>query len=77
LRKETARIVHSPTKPIEKLSGVQPARAQSAPFIRPAPPQVANPPSRGLVESVPTQLCWALLGISALTLLIQLWTYFS
>ena len=58
--------------------GVQPASVPSAPVIRTTPPSaVANPPPQVLVEAVPTQLCWALLGISALTLLIQLWTYFS
>jgi hypothetical protein len=60
-----------------KLSNVQPARVPLASAIRTAPPVVANPPPKGLGESVPAQLCWALLGISALTLLIQLWNYFS
>jgi hypothetical protein len=60
-----------------KLGTVQPAGVPSAPFIRSAPPAVANPRPQGLVETVPTQLCWVLLGISALILLIQLWTYFA
>lgn len=60
-----------------KLSA-QPASVPSAAAIRTAPPAaVAHPAPQGLVESVPTQLCWALLGVSALTLIIQLWTYFS
>jgi hypothetical protein len=60
-----------------KLSSVQPAGVPSAPVIRSARPAVAVPPPQGLVETVPTQLCWVLLGISALILLIQLWTYFA
>jgi hypothetical protein len=60
-----------------KLSNVQPASVPLASAIRTAPPVVANPPPKGLGQSVPAQLCWALLGISALTLLIQLWNYFS
>jgi len=81
-RKETARIGMAPDTPMKstvKLTPIQP------PPLGPAvggirttpPPEVANPLSPGLVESVPTQLCWALVGISALILLIQLWTYFS
>jgi hypothetical protein len=76
-RKDTARIADSPMKATVKLSSLQPASVPSAPVIRTAPPAVANPPPQGLAETVPTRLCWALLGISALTLLIQLWTYFA
>ncbi len=76
-RKETARIADSPMKATVKLGQVQPTGMPFAPVARTLLPTVANQPPPGLVESVPTQLCWALLGISALTLLIQLWTYFS
>jgi hypothetical protein len=60
-----------------KLSNVQPASVPLASVKRTAPPVVANPPPKGLGESVPAQLCWALLGISVLTLFMQLWNYFS
>ena len=76
-RKETVPIANSPIKAAVKLSNVQPASVPLASAIRTAPPVVANLPPKGLGESVPAQLCWALLGISALTLLIQLWNYFS
>jgi hypothetical protein len=78
-RKETARIGPTPDSPMKatvRLGNVQPASVPSAGVIRTAPPLVASPPPAGLVESVPLQLCWALLGLSALALLIQLWTYF-
>ncbi|MEP6974035.1 MAG: hypothetical protein ABI787_03965 [Spartobacteria bacterium] len=81
-RKETARIAVTPDSPMKatvRLSNVPPAGPPAAAVVRTAPlsPPVANPPAAGLVESVPTPLYWALLGISALTLLIQLWTYFA
>lgn len=76
-RKETARIADSPMKATVRLSGLQRPGVPSGPVIRTAPPAFANLPARDLVETVPTQLCWVLLGISALTLLIQLWTYFA
>jgi hypothetical protein len=76
-RKETARVTDSPMKATVKLGSVQPAGGAPGPILRTGLPAVANPPPRGLIESVPTQLCWALLAVSAFTLLIQLWTYFS
>ncbi len=61
-----------------RLGSIAPSTIPAAGISRPvAPLPVAVPAPAGLVESVPTSLCWALLGISALTLLIQLWTYFS
>ena len=78
-REETTRIGFTPDLPMKatvKLSGVQPARAPTASVIRTAP-AVASPPSPRLVESVPTQLCWAMVGTSALALLIQFWIYLS
>ena len=76
-RKETARIADSPMKATVKLGSAQPFGTPSAPVIRSATPTVANPLPQRLVETVPTQLCWVLVGISALILLIQLWTYFA
>lgn len=64
-------------KATSRLGIAQPVYTPPAGAIRTSPPAVANPPGPGLVESVPMQLYWALLGLSALTLLIQLWTYFS
>ena len=79
--KETLRVappVDSPMKATVKLTPIRPPGAPAAGGIRAAlPPSVANLPKPGLVEAVPTQFCWALLGASALLLFMQLWTYFS
>jgi hypothetical protein len=48
-----------------------------SPIIRATSPAVANSPAKGLSALTPAQLCWALLGISVLTLLLQIWNYFS
>lgn len=76
-RKETARIADSPMKATVRLSNVQPTARPPAAGIHSAPSAVANQQPARLVDSVPTPLCWAILGIAALSLLIQLWTYFS
>ena len=60
-----------------KPGSVQPGSVPLAPIIRAASPAVANSPAKGLGALAPAQLCWALLGISVLTLLLQLWNYFS
>ena len=79
--KETVRVgtlVDSPMKATVKLAPIRTPSAPPAGIIRPAPPtSVANLPKPGLIEAVPTQFCWALLGVSALLLFTQLWTYFS
>jgi hypothetical protein len=31
----------------------------------------------GLGESIPMPLCWALLGLSAVILIVQIWSYFG
>jgi hypothetical protein len=76
-RKETARIADSPMKATVKLGSIQSGSVPASPVIRGAPPAVANPPPPRFLETIPTQLCWMVLGISALILLIQLWTYFA
>jgi hypothetical protein len=60
-----------------KPGSVQPCTVPLAPIIRAASPAVANSSAKGLGALAPAQLCWALLGISVLTLLLQLWNYFS
>lgn len=79
-QKETARVAVVPEKPMKatvKLSTVPPAEIPPAGIVRPPPIKVAAPPATGLVESIPMAFYWALLGISALAFLIQLWTYLS
>jgi hypothetical protein len=75
-RQETARVADSPLKAV-KPGSVQRGSVPLAPIIRAASPVVANSPAKGLGALAPAQLCWALLGISVLTLLLQLWNYFS
>ena len=76
-RLETARVADSPLKAAAKPGSVQRGSVPLAPIIRAASPVVANSPAKGLGALAPAQLCWALLGISVLTLLLQLWNYFS
>jgi ribosomal protein S12 methylthiotransferase len=38
---------------------------------------VAAPQVRVTIDQIPKPLCWALLGVSAATLIIQIWSYFS
>jgi hypothetical protein len=71
-RQATARVADSPLKGAAKHGSVP-----LAPIIRAAAPAVANSSAKGLGALAPAQLCWALLGISVLTLLMQLWNYFS
>jgi hypothetical protein len=49
-------------------------------------PEVTAPPSVPLtvtsepppvVENIPMPLCWAVFGVSALILILQIWNYFS
>ena len=79
--KETVRAAppgDSPMKATVKQTPIRHPGAPPAGVIRAAlPPSVANSPKPGLIEAVPTQFCWALFGVSALLLFIQLWTYFS
>ena len=75
-RQEPARVADSPKKAAVKPGSVHPS-VPLAPIIRAASPAVANSPAKGLGALAPAQLCWALLGISVLTLLVQLWNYFS
>ena len=62
-------------------AAVQPGNIQSAmplaPVIRSTPPPVAHSPLKGLGALAPARLCWALLGLSLLSLVMQLWNYFS
>lgn len=81
-KKETARITILPDPPARPTASVQMKKTQPlinmpdanirGPQINVAP-NVARPEK---TELVPTALCWAVLGASALILLIQIWNYF-
>ena len=80
-KKETARITVLPDPP--KSSGsVQMKKTQpliSMPETRApvTPVTVAPVASQTKLDAIPMSLCWALVGVSAAILLIQIWTYLS
>ena len=71
------RLAEPPMKAAPKRDVALEAGPRFTPASGIAAPSVANSPSQRLVQSVPVLFCWALLGISALSFLIQLWIYFS
>jgi len=85
LKKETARIGILPNQPSASI--VQMKKTQSLSRIpETIPPSVpihiASAPEPDVVEQsaagdIPMAFCWALLILSAVILLIQIWTYFS
>jgi hypothetical protein len=75
--KKTARIQHMPDLPSKLPPTVQMKKTQ--PLI--AVPHTA-PATRTSIVVAPAErnampLCWVLLGVSAIILIIQIWTYFS
>jgi hypothetical protein len=79
-KKETARITALPDpapapaslqmKKTQPLTGIP---AATAPAITP----VVAPETRGIVDQLPMTLCWALVGVSAVILIIQILNYIS
>ena len=78
-KKETARITVLPDPPPR--SSVQMKKTQ--PLIdmpaasTPETLLTVAPQARMTIDQIPKPLCWALLGISAAILIIQIWSYFS
>jgi hypothetical protein len=81
-KKETARISLVPAAPSSPTPTVKMAKTQ--PLI-PAPP---SSPQRApitilpkldtsVIDSIPQPLCWALLALSAIVFIVQVWIYFS
>jgi hypothetical protein len=89
-KKETARIsilpepTHRPA-PTVKMAKTQPlmtapaAKLQTAAPVVMAPAAAAVAPASSLstLDAVPLPICWTIFGISAVTLLIQIWNYFG
>lgn len=83
-KKETARISLVPEPAAAPSGAVNMKKTQ--PLITAAPPIRAQQPMLrptvhaanlgDALESVPLSLCWALVAVSALTFLIQIWNYF-
>jgi hypothetical protein len=75
-KNETARIARMPDLPSKSLPTVQMKKTQ---------PLIAMPhavPKRASIAVAPEEkrimpLCWVLLGVSAIILIIQIWTYLS
>ena len=75
-KKETARIARMPDLPSTPLPTVQMKKTQPLIAMPHAAPQGASiavaPPEKSAMP-----LCWVLLGVSAIILIIQIWTYLS
>lgn len=83
-KKETARIVlpeKSPRPaPAVKMTKTQPLMRAPAAKIQSAPVTVAARGSGSIasgVDTIPLPICWAIFGISAIALLIQIWNYLA
>ena len=85
LKKETARIgilPNQPSAPIVQMKKTQ-SLSRIPETIPPSVPlHIESTPEPDVVEQsaasdIPMAFCWALLTLSAVILLIQIWTYFS
>ena len=88
-KKETARINILPeparrSAPTVKMTKTQPLLAATPPRMQtiaaPSVPQVTHPSAEAattMLDAVPLPVCWTIFGISAVTLLIQIWNYFG
>jgi len=78
-KKETARIAPrpDPTKsaPTVEMKKTQPLITMPETVPKSAPLTVARDPVK-IVDAIPKPLCWAVLGVSAVILIIQIWNYF-
>jgi hypothetical protein len=75
-KNETARIARMPDLPSKPLPTVQMKKTQpliAMPHATPQSASIAVAPA----EKTAMPLCWVLLGISAIILIIQIWTYLS
>src|SRR6266581_8029632 len=79
-RQETAHVAAPPARKLTRtvrMAKTQPLMAMPLSAAQAAPVKVADSSPEAITDSIPTAFCWALLGVSAVTFLIQLWTYFS
>jgi hypothetical protein len=79
-KKETARITILPkpvplTKPAVNMTKTQPLIMRPAAVMPASPVIVATSAARDPFDSISRPLCWALLGVSALIFIIQIWNY--
>jgi hypothetical protein len=79
-RQETAHVAAPPARKMTRtvrMAKTQPLMAMPLSAAQAAPVKVADSSPEAIIDSIPTPFSWALLGVSAVTFLIQLWTYFS
>lgn len=88
-RKETARITILPQPATPMASTIKMAKTQpllTVPVPQPQSAPVVVTPESGvetsggslqMLDAVPLPVCWTIFGISTVTLLIQIWNYFS
>ena len=75
-KNETARIARMPDLPSKSLPSVQMKKTQPLIAMPRAAPQSASI-AVAPAEKSAMPLCWVLLGVSAIILIIQIWTYLS
>lgn len=80
-KKETARLKNRPEKTppsalTVKMTKTQPLMTAPAAQIHSAPVNVL-PKSASGFDAIPLPICWVIFGISAITLLIQIWNYLA
>jgi hypothetical protein len=83
-KKETARITVLPDPPAKPAAPVQMKKTQPLSTmpepVKPISPITvapATPIAEPVADTIPMALCWALLGISAIVLLVQIWNYLT
>lgn len=83
-KKETSRITVLPDLPAKPAPTVQMKKTQPlsrmpdvVPPSMPVNVATAGPEPELIFDEVPMPFCWALLGVSAAILIIQIWTYIS
>jgi len=84
-KKETARVPLMPEPPAMPTPAVEMKKTQpliAMPHPAPQSASIAVPTTEKAEESAtvnafPMPICWALLGVSTVILIIQIWTYFS
>lgn len=72
-KNETARIAHMPDLPLPTVQMKKTQPLIAMPHTAPQRASIAVAPA----EKSAMPLCWVLLGISAIILIIQIWTYLS
>jgi hypothetical protein len=80
-KKETARIAvfgapQAKAAPSVEMKKTQPIITMPATASQNAPLTVAPTTTESIGDEIPMAFCWALLGVSAVILIIQIWNYF-